>query len=327
MRYTNSVPQIEDGNGKPIVGAKKYFFQQGTTTIKTIYSDSALTIATENPAVSDENGRFPNIFLDGLYKEVQEDAGGVTLWTRDPVGEISQGPFDLWDTSVTYNIPDIVQGSDDNYYRSLVDSNTGSDPILGLGNWEELRLGRVWESGVTYGSGDSVYGSDGFLYTSKTASNTGNNPTTSFANWTGQAPFRGCLAYSSIALDYTTSVKELLWDSEFYDTDGIHSTSSNTGRLTVPAGVTKIKLTYCNQYTAAGASNYSTIRIYKNGVSNYFLDHAVTQTGVGPSFFGSTPAFIVSPGDYFQLYLQAQSGTMVLSTNDPNTSFGMEIIE
>jgi len=182
-RYINSVPFIQDGNGKPIVGAKKFFFNQGTTTIKSIYSDSGLTIVAANPVESDEAGRFPDIFLDGLYKEVQKDADGVTLWTRDPIGEISTGPFDAWDTSIIYATSQIVLGSDNEYYRSLIDSNTGNDPVLSLGNWEKLNLGRIWESSKTYGVGDSAYGSNGFLYTSRLAANTGNDPTSDTTNW------------------------------------------------------------------------------------------------------------------------------------------------
>ena len=189
-RYVNSVPFIQDGNGKPIVGAKKFFFNQGTTTKKTIYEDSDLTIAASNPVLSDADGRFPDTFLDGLYKEEQQDNSGtatgydgVTLWTRDPVGIISTGPFDLWDASITYEIPQIVLGSDNEYYRSLVDSNIGNDPTLSLGNWEKLNFGRIWGSNKTYGVGDSAYGSNGFLYISRLAANVGNNPISSTTNW------------------------------------------------------------------------------------------------------------------------------------------------
>ncbi len=182
-RYKNSVPQITDGNGKPIAGAKKYFYSVGTTTLKAIYSDSALTVSAANPVISDSNGRIPNTFLSGLYKEVQEDAGGAELWSRDPVGEAASGSMELWDSSVTYAIPEIVLGSDDNYYRSLVDSNIGNDPTLSLGNWEKLNMVAFWESGKTYSVDDNVYGSNGFLYRSRLNVNLNKNPTTDTTYW------------------------------------------------------------------------------------------------------------------------------------------------
>ncbi len=84
-RYSNPVPQILDDNGDPIVGAKKYFYESGTTTLKAIYSDSNFATPMENPVSSVIGGRFPDIFLDGLYKEVQADANDVVMWTRDPL--------------------------------------------------------------------------------------------------------------------------------------------------------------------------------------------------------------------------------------------------
>jgi len=189
-RYINSVPQILDSNGKPIAGAKKFFFETETTTKKTIYSDSGLSVSTANPALSDASGRMPEIFLDGIYAEEQQDNSGtatgydgVTLWTRDPIGDITEGQFESWLNDSTYNIPDIIVGSDDEYYRSLSDGNQGNDPTTSVVSWEMLRLGRVWNANITYGVGDSVYGSDGYLYLSKVSSNLNNNPSSDTANW------------------------------------------------------------------------------------------------------------------------------------------------
>jgi hypothetical protein len=139
-RYTSSVEQILDGNGNPIEGAQKFFFETGTSTLKSIYTDSGLTIAQSNPVISDADGRFPSIFLDGVYREVQKDASGVTLWTRDPVGEVETGAFTAWVSDGTYNIPDIVKGSDNEYYISLTNSNQGNDPTTDAVNWAQLTL-------------------------------------------------------------------------------------------------------------------------------------------------------------------------------------------
>lgn len=145
-RYSNSVPQILDGNGDPIVGAKKFFFEPGTTTPKTIYTDSSLTTAADNPQLSDANGRYSDdIFLDGVYKEVQQDNSGtatgfdgVTLWTKDPVGEVETVQLVNWASDATYDIPDIVIGSDDSYYLSKVDSNQGNNPTTSPTQWAQI---------------------------------------------------------------------------------------------------------------------------------------------------------------------------------------------
>jgi sugar lactone lactonase YvrE len=144
-RYANSAPQIlkknSDGLAIPIEGAKKYFYETGTLVLKTIYSDSDLTISTANPVTSDADGRFPEIFLNGVYREVQKDSDDTTvLWDLDPVGEISTGQFQSWVSNAIYNIPDIVKGSDDEYYKSLTDNNTGNDPTSDAVNWQKITL-------------------------------------------------------------------------------------------------------------------------------------------------------------------------------------------
>lgn len=90
MRYSNPVPQLSDTDSKLVVGGKLYFYSTGTTTLKTIYSDSSLTIPQNNPVITDSSGSLESIFLDGIYKVVQKDDKDVQLWERDPVGKISK---------------------------------------------------------------------------------------------------------------------------------------------------------------------------------------------------------------------------------------------
>lgn len=190
-RYISPVPFIQDVNGKPIVNAKLFFFESGTTALKTIYSDSGLTIPISNPVLSDANGQYTDdIFLDGIYKNVQQDDSGtttgfdgVTIWTKDPIGDIIEGQFELWLNDNVYNIPEIVLGSNDEYYRSIVDGNQGNDPTISPTKWEELELGRIWNTAVTYAANYSAFGSDGNLYISKTSINQGNDPTSDTVNW------------------------------------------------------------------------------------------------------------------------------------------------
>lgn len=145
-RYISPVIEISNINGAPQVGAKLCFYEPGSvSTKKAIYSDSGLTVAITNPAtaVSSAAGAiYPSIFLDGLYSVVQQDASGTAdtddgsvIWSRDPVGELSAGQFDPWLTDQTYSIGDIVKGSDDSHYISLVATNQGNDPISSPTKW------------------------------------------------------------------------------------------------------------------------------------------------------------------------------------------------
>jgi len=133
------VARIIDDNGKPIVGAKTYFYETGTTTLKTIYSDSLLTIPQANPVESLSGGTLPEIHLDGIYKVVQTDENDVQIGqARDPYGNIDAGQFDAWINDKSYSLNDIVKGSDLAFYKSLVvgvETNQGNDPISSPSEW------------------------------------------------------------------------------------------------------------------------------------------------------------------------------------------------
>lgn len=76
--------QFFDDNGDPLVGGKVYFYEPGTSTLKTVYSDSNGNTALSNPVVLDSAGRT-QIFLDGYYKVVMKDANDTLLDTIDNV--------------------------------------------------------------------------------------------------------------------------------------------------------------------------------------------------------------------------------------------------
>ncbi len=73
-----------DSNAYAVPGATATFYQTGTTTLITVYSDEDGTVATTNPVVADGNGIFPQTFFNGEAKVVVKDADGATLWTIDP---------------------------------------------------------------------------------------------------------------------------------------------------------------------------------------------------------------------------------------------------
>ncbi len=81
------IPQI-DANGDPLVGAKAYFYDAGTSTPQTVYSDSALANVLAQPILAAANGRFPAIFLNttpGTYRQRVTDADDVVLFDDDGI--------------------------------------------------------------------------------------------------------------------------------------------------------------------------------------------------------------------------------------------------
>ncbi len=152
---------------------------------------------------------------------------------------------------------------------------------------------------------------------------------------------RGCLAYGTVSQIMTSTVEgTVFFNSEAFDTDSIHSTVSNTGRLTVPAGVTKIRLTGHVAWQANADPGYRRIRFRKNGVNGGIdLNRGIAQPedvhingglGIGAgNLDGKTHRQLTSglietvAGNYFEL--RAQSfGVAVLAGGEQ--WFEMEII-
>ena len=85
-RFLAPVFQVLDEDGNPVVGAKLYFYDVGTTTLKTIYSDAALTTPAINPQVTDSRGIFAPIFLArDDYKVRLEKPDTTTIFEYDGV--------------------------------------------------------------------------------------------------------------------------------------------------------------------------------------------------------------------------------------------------
>ena len=86
-----------DANGAPIIGSLE-FYQTGTSTKITTYSDAARSAANTNPINADSNGRFGAIFFSPtdletgvkvVYYDAADGAGGTgsIVYTDDPYGK------------------------------------------------------------------------------------------------------------------------------------------------------------------------------------------------------------------------------------------------
>lgn len=206
-RFTNPVPQFYLNDGSIASSGKLFFYENGTTTKKDTWNapDGAPGRAKNtNPVVLDGNGRCPNIFGEGRYTVVfvsSDDTGNVQQWTRDYVElSVQLGQYSDWSPILTYRINDIVRGSDGNYYRSVFNNNTGSDPVSSASRWERIGFITYWNTNATYGNGDLVVFGDA-LYRSGEDENQGNQPdqssTTVWKNTVEPSPWRSGISYQS----------------------------------------------------------------------------------------------------------------------------------
>lgn len=71
-------------------GAKAYFYDAGTTTLRTVYTDQTETVPHPSPLLADSNGRFAQVFVSGGPVKVvvtqSDDSAGYTL---DPCVKIA----------------------------------------------------------------------------------------------------------------------------------------------------------------------------------------------------------------------------------------------
>lgn len=116
-----------DANGDVSPGAKAYFYQTGTTTPITTYSDEALTTPHAAPVVADSEGIFPPVYVSGTVeaKVTLTTSADVTLtgYPIDPIilhGVSSTGAGGVSYTPTTDNPATTVEGAINNNTASIV---------------------------------------------------------------------------------------------------------------------------------------------------------------------------------------------------------------
>jgi len=115
--------QFSDLDGRPLSGGGVVFYQAGTTTLKSVYTDTALASAATNSSTTtpkgqplDSAGRFSqgDLYGSGTYTIVAFDRNGATIWSRDDF--ISQDAVDntsYYETGYTASLqshPGIITG-------------------------------------------------------------------------------------------------------------------------------------------------------------------------------------------------------------------------
>ena len=189
-RFGDLDTQYFNDAGDPLVNGKVFFFESGTTTPKPTFADVNFTIPNAHPVILTAAGRQPNIFFQGTAKAILATSAGVQILVRDPVGETSATFGNPWIASKDYNANDVVQGSNGDFYVSLVNGNVNNNPVTTTGSWTFL-YSVEWNQGTTYKVG-SVVTYETIVYQSLQNANLNQNPSTQAAFW---VPIQ--LAYSA----------------------------------------------------------------------------------------------------------------------------------
>lgn len=124
--------------------------------------------------------------------------------------------------------------------------------------------------------------------------------------------------------DYTLG-PVVTWDQESYDDNSWHDNSTNPSRMTVPSGVTRVRVGANLALSSVNASVRILVTILKNGTSVF--DGAAAMEGATP---GTAPRVSVSSGpiacvatDYFEVSLFVQTDTSI-TVVAANSNFWIE---
>lgn len=137
----------------------------------------------------------------------------------------------------------------------------------------------------------------------------------------GGSQFRGALVKKSASQSISAGNNVVIaFDAEEYDVGDWHDNSINNTRLTVPEGVSRVRLSV--QYTNTNLTGQTLIEILKNGTD--FVGKAMSETDTaGVDSVNATTAVVeVSPGDYFEARVFLTNNETL--TSSQNVWFGIE---
>lgn len=172
-----------DNNGEPLSGGLLYFYETGTSTDKATYANSDETIQNPQPVVLDSTGMQPNVFFTGTARIELRASDGSLLSEGDPFGAASTATaFQAWNVDTTYN-QDALVTRNSGFYRSIVNGNTGNDPLTSITAWEKVLFVGVYNANVSYPQDAIVQSGDKRLWISRVGNNLNNAPQTSPTRW------------------------------------------------------------------------------------------------------------------------------------------------
>ena len=185
--------------------------------------------------------------------------------------------------------------------KSLVDAK--GDLLVGSANDTVSRL--------------AVASTAGYVLTVDSAEATG----LKWASASSTPTFVGCSVYATTHQTISTATfTDLTWNSEIFDTDGFHSTTTNTARMTIPAGKGGYYRVTCRaQWNAASATGQRNVSIFKNG-TRWNNGNQPGDTVAGPAVTTSQIMNLVA-GDYITMAVYQNSGGNmdIYRIDDPGT--------
>jgi hypothetical protein len=175
-------------------------------------------------------------------------------------------------------------------------------------------------------TGDTIYSSSGSTPARLGIGSTGQVLTVSggIPSWATPAAgstLVGCSLWNNVNLTVSNNtMTSVTYNSENYDTDGFHSTSTNTNRITIPTGKGgKYEISACIQWDNS-VTGLRQAFLFKNGGG--WLDLYGPQSSASRSTYFLYTIEDLSPGDYLSLeILQSCGGLLTAYFNGTKNYF------
>lgn len=142
----------------------------------------------------------------------------------------------------------------------------------------------------------------------------------------GGTTFAGCRVTKSADQNLTSSTfTPVTWDTESFDTDGFHSTASNTSRFTVPTGMGGYyRLSGSISSQSMSDQNNAIARLTVNGVADDSTRVRLAASGSGTGNIVGLPfSWVVNlaAGDYVEVEGYSAAGTAIIDSIGSTVTF------
>jgi hypothetical protein len=157
------------------------------------------------------------------------------------------------------------------------------------------------------------------------------NSTATAPEWGAAAggSFVGAVAYKSASAQSINNTTDTIvtYDAEEFDTDGFHSGSVNTGRMTIPAGKGGKYLLIANTIFAANATGARSTNFMKNGTSAGAFQQLNNAGASTSTIFSMSAILDLVAGDYVEVNAyQASGGALNINNNQSGTRFAIQYL-
>jgi hypothetical protein len=139
--------------------------------------------------------------------------------------------------------------------------------------------------------------------------------------------FVGCRLYMSTNQTISNNTQTALtYQAESFDTNGFHSTSTNTSRITIPSGYTGYYLVQTQAVFVANGTGARFSKVYKNGTTDVSTGRRVSNLSstTETSLVGSDILYLTA-GDYIEHFVLQTSGGNLSMNQDAEAFTGFNV--